>query len=197
MRMNERWIWFDGWDAERDETIRVFHAFPGGWYLVRGELMLGPYPDETVLRAYRMARTGCIDGCELGPSQPGWREMGAPRPLQHNPRWSPVEDCELPPSLTAYDREGLEPVAGCCTVFDSWPQLRPGPPLWSDYVDQEPALWGFLEQAWNAHPAGSLLLGQDPLSQGLTIVDLAIELPPPERKKSPEALSFRATTLST
>jgi hypothetical protein len=88
-----------------------------------------------------------------------------------------AEEDELPPSQTVYDSLGLEPTAGCCTVFDSWPQLGTGPALWADFTDQEPPLWGYLKQAWNAHPAGSLVLTQTPMELGMTIIDLATSPP--------------------
>ena len=174
VQANERYIWFDLWGSPRDESIEAYRAFKGCWFLVRGDEMIGPYQDESILRAYRMAGTLCINGCELGPGMPGWFVLGQARALRRHPKWTRLEEDELPPSLTHYEPCGLEPVGGCCTTFDSWPRLVPGPPLWSDFTDQEPELWGYLKQSWNAHPAGSLVLTQDPMELGMSIIDLAI-----------------------
>lgn len=69
--------------------------------------------------------------------------------------------------MTKYEAEGLEPVGCCCSNFDSWPRLTTREPLWQLYSNQEPSLWGYLEQCWYARPATT----QDLLELGLTIVD--------------------------
>lgn len=92
MEANERWIWFDSWGSPRDHSIEAYRAYSGCWLLVRGEMMLGPYQDEAILRAYRMAGTLCIDGCEKGPGKSGWFDLGVARPLRRGGRTASQPD---------------------------------------------------------------------------------------------------------
>lgn len=171
---NRRWAWHDGWGWGRDTSIEAYRASPNQWFLVRQQEQLGPYGDDLILRMLRLASCPCVDGCQLGPPGLGWRELGQARPGGPLHYWVATPESELPPSQSHYDASGLEPVGCCCSTFDSMPQLMNGEPLWSLFVKEEPALWGYLRQSWNAHPAGSLVLTQDPMEHGMCIVDWPI-----------------------
>lgn len=171
VKPNERWAWQDGWGWERDASVTAYRAFANTWFLVRGSEMLGPYGDKEILRMLRIASCPCVDGCQLGPPGLGWYAVGEPRPSRREHYWVATPQEELPPSVTRYQAEGLEPVGCCCSNFDSWPRLVSGQPQWELYIEDEPPLWGYLEQSWNAHPAGSLVMTQEPMERGLTILD--------------------------
>jgi hypothetical protein len=174
MRPNERWIWLGDTRSAADAGVDVFRAYPGCWFIAYGAEAFGPFDDRLILRATRMACTPCIDGCELGPSQLGARNLSPRRRLQRERSWQVVAEQDLPPSVTAYDRGALEPIKGCCTTFDAMPDVvwgdREG---WETYVDDEPDRGGTLRLAWNAHPAGSLVFAKRLPTEGLVVVDRA------------------------
>ncbi len=162
MDPNERWIWLGDRVSAVEAGVRIYRAHPGAWWLVVGGEMAGPYDDGSVLRAMRAACTPTMDGCELGPTKPGFAEL--PKiPLQRGPGWSEASEHELPSSATTYSVRALEPVSGCCTTFDTLPRVH-----W-----EEPAR-GRLLSDWNAHPAGSLLVPQEPGTPhaGFTVIDV-------------------------
>ncbi|MBS2034428.1 hypothetical protein JST97_05560 [bacterium] len=171
VRANERWAWNDGYGWERDPSVQAYRAYADHWFLVRGQEMLGPFRDDQILRMLRIASCPCVDGCQLGPPGLGWYAVGRPRQSRKEHYWVMTCEDELPASWTRYEPEDLQPVGCCCSNFDSWPILRLGEPLWKLYTSQEPALWGYLKQSWNAHPAGSLVLTQDPMDLGLSVID--------------------------
>lgn len=174
MRLNERWIWVEDTTSADDAGIVIYADFPGQWWLARGSEMAGPFDDSCILRALRIACTPVIDGCEKGPGKSGFLELEKRRPLKPRPKqYERVED-ELPPSVTAYDDEGLKPAVGCCTTFDAPPRVIWGTAEgWESFLDSEPAYAGVLEAAWNTHPNGSRVFCSDQKTfAGLTVVDL-------------------------
>ena len=120
-----------------------------------------------------MACTPCIDGCELGPSQLGVRGLSPRRPFRRERSWQALAETDLPPSVTAYDHDALEPIKGCCTTFDAMPDVAWGNQSgWQTYLDDEPGRGGLLRSAWNAHPVGSLVFASKMPSEWLVVVDL-------------------------
>jgi hypothetical protein len=175
VRLNERWIWVGDTASAKDAGVVVFADFPGQWWLARGAEMVGPLDDRCVLRALRVACTPVIDGCELGPGKSGFLELEKRRPLKARPRHYERAENELPPSVTIYDEEGLEPAIGCCTKFDAPPSVVWGTTgNWESFLESEPAHAGVLEKSWNAHPKGSLVFCDDKTTfAGLAVVDLS------------------------
>jgi hypothetical protein len=174
VRIDERWLWLGDTLASADAGITILRAYPGAYWIVVGQEMLGAYDDNVILRTVRVACTPTIDGCELGPWKLGIADLGPRRRLNRNPTWVPVREDELPPSTTAYDRERLEPISGCCTRDGSMPKIGWGPiDDWQAYVESAPAHAGRLLARWNAHPAGSLVFADSTaLAEGFTIIDL-------------------------
>ena len=174
MHLNDRWIWLGERHPLEETGVAIFRLYPGCWQLAYGSEALGPFEDRSILRAARIACTPCIDGCELGPSQLGIRELSSPRrPLRRGPHWQQFVEGDLPQSVTLYDKAALEPVRGCCTTFEAMPKVVwQSIDGWESYVDSEPVRGGQLRSAWNAHPPGSLLLGGNELAVGFAIVDL-------------------------
>jgi hypothetical protein len=175
MRLDERWLWLGDTLSARDAGIAVFQAHPGSWWIVTGNEMIGPLDDHSILRAVRVACTPTIDGCERGPTKLGITELSPRRPLRRGPRWREVSEAELPPSITVYDRRGLEPVSGCCTTSDSMPKVTWGSDEgWEAYLEERPARAGLLATTWNAHPRGSLVFSPgSALEVGFTVVDVS------------------------
>lgn len=152
----------------------LYRAFPNQWWLAHGGFGIGPFDDRTILRASRVACTPTIDGCELVSTKLGVTELSPRRKLERGRRWQELDPTELPASVTAYEREGLEPVSGCCTTFDAMPKVAWCPiDDWQVYLDAPPARSGRLRNGWNAHPAGSIVFAATSwLEDGLVIVDL-------------------------
>jgi hypothetical protein len=174
VRLNERWIWVGDTTSPDDASIVVYADFPGQWWLTRGSEMAGPFDDVCILRALRVACTPVIDGCEKGPGKSGFLELENRRLLKPRPKQYERAEDELPPSITVYDEEGLEPAIGCCTTFDAPPRVTWGTTEgWESFLDSKPAYAGVLKTAWNAHPNGSLVFCNDKTTfAGLTVVDL-------------------------
>lgn len=174
MRLNERWLWLGDKISSTDAGLAIFRAYPGTWWLVNADEMIGPFADQSILRAVRIACTPTIDGCECGPAKLGVKDLLPRRPLEKGPRWLPVHEDKLPPSVTRYDLESLKPVSGCRTTFATLPKVRwEAPSGWEFYIEELPKRGGLLTADWNAHPAGSLLFTQElALESGFTIVDI-------------------------
>lgn len=170
---NQRWMWFDQFGSPKDDSVLVYRAYVGCWFLVRRGEMIGPLNDDAVLRTYRIARSYCVDGCQLGPPAPGWTVVGTRRPCRHESNWVAFAEDELPLSITTYDASGLEPIGCCCSNFEGWPEINPSQLDWQTYLESPPQHWGVLVQAWNAHPVGSLVMVPQDWPLGLTIVDFA------------------------
>lgn len=154
--------------------VVVYRAFHGQWWVAQEGSMIGPFGDAAILRASRVACTPTIDGCELGPYQLGIREMSPKVPLRRGPRWQEVSLAQLPPSLTRYDRERLEPVSGCCTRFEAMPEVGwDSVDDWPSRLDPLSGRSGRLRTSWNAHPEGSIIVAPtQTLAEALVIVDL-------------------------
>ena len=137
--------------------------------------MAGPFDNSHILRALRVACTPVMDGCEKGPAKSGFLELENRRALKPRPRHYEQAADDLPPNISVYDKEGLEPAVGCCTRFDSPPPVVWGPiDGWESFLDEEPAYAGILKTTWNAHPKDSLVYSKDKTTfLGLTIVDLS------------------------
>jgi hypothetical protein len=173
VRLNERWIWVGETSSPKDAGVTIYVDFPGQWWLARGKELAGPFDDSHILRALRVACTPVIDGCEKSLGKSGFLEL-ARRPLKPRPRQSERAAEDLPPSISSYDKAGLDPVSGCCTRFDSPPPVVWGPiDGWDSFLDEPPAYAGILTTTWNAHPPGSRVYCNDKKTfSGLTIVDL-------------------------
>jgi hypothetical protein len=137
--------------------------------------MSGPYDEDSILRAVRVACTPTIDGCEKGPHQLGVATFDDLRQMLRGPKWQELAPAELPASLTHYDSSALAPVSGCCTTDDTVPAVD-----WGVLVEGDPSrardavgFVGRLATSWNAHPSGSIVKADHKtLSGGFSIVDL-------------------------
>jgi hypothetical protein len=147
----------------------------------------GPFEPGDVLRAWRLANVRVPEGCERGPWQWGI-EMLQPTPLPHAPdAWSRFEAAWLSPSVSSYSRADIDGVVNetCCAPPHDEPRVSWGKAPASvdlgelrrlamsqcpDAADLGHA--GLLERSWNAHPAGSLVLGRSAGSSVFVVVDL-------------------------
>jgi len=175
MELNERWLWLGDTLPLAESGVTLFRAYPGAWWLSFGSAMVGTFDARTVLRAVRVACTPTIDGCEHGPHKLAVHDLSPRRTVPRRKSWSVVTEPDLPPSITFYDREGLEPISGCKTTFDAFPRVEWEPiAAPAAYAEELTGESGRLLGTWNVHPRGSLIFTSDPasLESGFAIVDL-------------------------
>lgn len=176
MRPDERWLWLGDTLPPADALVAIWRAYPGCYFISHASMTSGPYGDDTVLRAVRVACTPTIDGCEKGPHRLGFAALEDLRPIDRGPKWQEVYVDELPDSTTRYDADALEPVSGCCTTDDSKPRVA-----WQRPQDEsvptefDHRVTGILTRSWNAHPQGSVVLANDEnLTGAFAVVDTAV-----------------------
>lgn len=161
------WLVVDGWTAESEAA--------------------GPFHPHDILRALRLASTFIPQGCELGPWQRGLGLFERSKLPFHPSEWSRVEPSWLDPSVSRYSEQDIDCVVNetCCAPARDMPRVD-----WRAVAangaevralvrarcpDLDLAHVGALHRAWNAHPAGSLLLAESELLSGAFIV---VDCPP-------------------
>jgi hypothetical protein len=174
MCLNERWIWKGDTLRAEEVGVEVYSAYPGSWWIVYDEKMWGPYGDNNILRAVRVSCTPTIDGCELSPPQWGIDAMAPGKPLAKGKRWQQISVHELPPSITKYTRDSLEPVEGCCSRFDSMPRVNwIELTHWKKFIKDRPEREGILDVEWNAHPENAYIFAHgSTLDEGFVIGEM-------------------------
>lgn len=166
-RPDELWVVEDGWTEDSRAA--------------------GPFRPEDILRALRLANTSVPEGCERGPWQAGiglFRRAVLPAPAGD---WSRVDAAWLLPSVSRYSGSEGDKLVNetCCAPSAERPRIH-----WDDAKvavvrsdtialvrarceGLRPRHSGTLSKAWNAHPAGSIVLAESTeLSEGFAIVDL-------------------------
>lgn len=172
MRINERWAYMGEYEANHDAW-----KSNGEWFVVEAyRRAAGPFREDQILRAVRVANAGVIDGCELVGSKPGFLEL-APFLLPTRDDWEEVSTADLPMSITVYSADDAAPCQGCCTVFDAWPRisqvrLKDLTPSERAAIADSP-LVGRLRKGWNMHPSGSLIGYSYAIETGFVILDSA------------------------
>lgn len=176
MRINERWLYIET-AGDRSDDLEVQRS-RGEWFVVRPRARapqaIGPYRGDEIVRAFRVASHGVIDGCEHGPPGRGFDVLGPiKRPARRD--WITLRSDELPPSRTVYSPEDAAPCSGCETTFDEYPAivacdlaaLASGDRALLGDVTQV----GSLRRSWNAHPVGSRIGWSGAVEDGFTIID--------------------------
>jgi hypothetical protein len=170
--LSERWLFLGPFHKERADELLIRLRGDEYW-LCRGAEALGPFGGRQVVRAYRVALTPVIDGCELGSLQLAFDQLAPTRP-----RWKNgllVAPADLPPSVTMYDAAALAPCRGCCTVFDAPPPVQWEPHLLAPVdLGRSYAHGGRMTRPWNAHFEGALVFTDDrTMTSELVVIESA------------------------
>jgi hypothetical protein len=180
MRLHERWIYL-GTGPDLSEIYEVRKS-RGDWFIVQPQpskryvtRAIGPFRSDEILRAFRVACYGVIDGCELLGPKPAFEDL-APGPAPDRRDWSVSAPSDLPISRTVYSAEDAAPCRGCCTSFEHYPDITPADietmPFDVQETVQELPRVGRLHKEWNAHPPGSIIGWEGVIEVGFVIVDL-------------------------
>lgn len=132
----------------------------------------GPFREQDILRALRLANTAVPDGCAKVAWQSGIALLEPTALPDHPNNWTPLGSRVLPPSISRYQAKDIdeEPGEACCSpphdvpIVD-WSCSEASSGQWLTYVhdrgfesEAESSRVGELKRLWNAHPEGSLVI---------------------------------------